>query len=193
MKNEIKNELLEYVFVNCSDVLCITSKERKKEIFDSHLIDIEDGFLCVTEREKGTLTLSELRDLIKFYNLNPVFVKNIFIEDIDLIFTDLEFENKTKRYKHIAEQLLAISIENKVNIILFDDIGIYENYGCLVQDTRTKEYIVYKCDFICCFCSNNFTILKNMNMNFENKNENRDSIYSFICNNLSNLNYILFK
>ena len=176
MKNEIKNTIIKHINENGNDVLCITSKERKVDLNDSNIFDEKCGYLFIKENEKESLTILKLEELIKTYCFGPVFVKNIFIEDISILLSDIEIDDIFYKYKYIAEQLLNISIENNINIILFDN-------------NRKIAFYEYS-DFCFSMSYNNIERIKNRD---GNDYVNGSDYIEYISKNLSNFNYIVFK
>ena len=178
MKNEIKNKLVKYLANNKSDVVYITSEERKNELFSSVIDEEEVHLLFVESRKIDTVSLSELCEMTKFEYYSPICsFKTFVIDDIRLLLSDIEFDDIFYKYKYIAEQLSKISTENYVNIILFDNnikIAFYE-YS----------------DFCFGISDNgNFKCLKNRDgSDFVNGSD----YIRYIAKNLSNLNYIVFK
>ena len=177
MKNEIKNKLVKYLINNNSDVVYISSEERKNELF-STITNVNDVHLLFVEsREIGSVALSELREITKFEYYSPICsLKTFIIEDINLLLSDIEFDNYFYKYKYIAEQLFKIANENHVNIILFD--------------VNIKTAFCECCDFCFSMIDNNIERIKNRG----------GSGFIFGCDyieyiskNISNFNYIVFK
>ena len=177
MKNEIKNKLVKYLVNNKSDVVYISSEERKNELFDT-IPNVNDVHLLFVEsREIGSVALSELREMTKFeYYLPICSLKTFIIEDINLLLSDIEFDDNFYKYKYIAEQLFKIVNENHVNIILFDN-------------NRKTAFYEYS-DFCFSMSDNNIERIKNRD---GNDYVNGSDYIEYISKNLSNFNYIVFK
>lgn len=177
MKNEIKNKLVKDLVNNKSDVVYITSQERKNELIE-YVIDENDVYsLFIESREIGSVVFSELSEMTKFeYYLPKCSLKTFIIDNISVLSTDIVFVDNYYKYNYIVEHLSKIAKENHVNIILFDN--------------NIKSPFYEYCDFCFSMIDNNIGRIKNR---YGSDFVNGSNYIEYITKNLSNLNYIVFK